>query len=694
MFRRVSAVYALSCAAFIAATPAPAADVILDPVVVTATRTEERSFDLPASVDTIDAGTIEDGRPMVNLSETLPRVPGVVARNRQNYAQDLQISVRGFGARAAFGVRGVRLYQDDIPQTMPDGQGQTGSFQLLSTSRIEVLRGPFSTLYGNASGGVISVFTESGTEQPEVALNAGAGSYDTHTLGAKWTGTSRAVGYVLAGSRFDTEGYRDHSAARRDLGAAKIAFALAPRTTVTVLGTYQGQPESQDPLGLTWAQWLADPRQADPVAVLFDTRKSIRQSQGGIRVEHAFDDATTLRVTGYYGQRDVRQYLAFSGAAPTSSGGVVDLDREYGGASLKIFHRAHLGDRPVRFAAGVDWDTMDERRTGYVNNNGVAGDLRRDEDDTVRNVDAYAQAEFDVIDAVTLTAGVRASQVRFRVDDHFITAANPDDSGSVRYDETTPVVALLWRAAPTLNLYATWGEGFETPTFAELAYRPVGPGLNFDLLPATSRAFEVGAKAILADRHRLNLAAFRIDTDDEIVVNAATGGRTTYKNAGATKRRGVELAHDGEWVPGLTTHAAVTWLDAEFASDIATGQPPAIVAAGNKLPGVPAWTAYGEIVWVPTGLPWLEAAAEIQYVGKVYVNDRNVESAPAYTIGSVRVGATQRLGAWTLRGFVRSDNVTDRDYIGAVIVGDTNGRYYEPAPGRTWFAGASAHVSF
>jgi len=692
MHRLASA--ALACAAFATGTPASTADVVLDPVVVTATRTEERSFDLPASVDTIDAQTIEDGRPMVNLSETLPRVPGVVARNRQNYAQDLQISVRGFGARAAFGVRGVRLYQDDIPQTMPDGQGQTGSFQLLSTSRIEVLRGPFSTLYGNASGGVITVFTESGTATPELMFNAGAGSDGTYTLGAKWTGTTGGVGYVLAGSHFETDGYRDHSAARRDLGAAKIAFEVAPRTTVTVLGTYQGQPESQDPLGLTWAQVLADPQQADPVATLFDTRKSIRQSQGGVRIDHGFDDATTLRLTGYYGQRDVRQYLALPGTAPTSSGGVVDLDRAYGGASLKLFHRTLVAGRAVRLAAGVDWDTMDEWRTGYVNNGGVAGELRRDEDDTVRDVDVYAQAEVDILDSVTLTAGVRASQVRFRADDQYITAANPDDSGSVKYNETTPVLAVMWRALPTLNLYATWGEGFETPTFAELAYRPGGAGLNFDLGAATSRAFEVGAKVIVADRHRVNLAAFRIDTDDEIVVNASTGGRTTYKNAGATRRQGVEFAHDGEWGWGVRTHAAVTWLDAEFASDIATGQPPAIVKAGNKLPGVPEWTAYGEIVFVPPSLPWFEAAAEIQYVDKVYVNDRNSEAAPAYTIGSVRVGATQRFGAWTLRAFVRADNVTDRDYIGSVIVGDTNGRYYEPAPGRTWFAGARAHVAF
>ena len=180
----------------------------LDSIVVTATRSAARAFDVPASVDVIDASVIRDARPMVNLSETLPRVPGVFAANRQNYAQDLQISSRGFGSRAAFGVRGVRLYQDGIPVTMPDGQGQTGSFSLISAQRIEVLRGPFSTLYGNASGGVISVFTEDGTAAPSAWFNGGGGNYDTYTLGGKLTRNDVERGLRPQRSGFNTEGYR------------------------------------------------------------------------------------------------------------------------------------------------------------------------------------------------------------------------------------------------------------------------------------------------------------------------------------------------------------------------------------------------------------------------------------------------------------------------------------------------------
>src|SRR5437667_7407595 len=253
----------------------------LDPIVVTATRSETRAFDLPVAIDSVEAAQIQQGQLELNLSESLARVPGIVVQNRWNYAQDLMISSRGFGARANFGVRGSRLYQDGIPATMPDGQGQTGSFSLVSTQRIEVLRGPFSTLYGNAAGGVISVFTEDGADPPQLQGQVVAGSYGTYNGIAKTSGVARGVGYVLAANHFVTDGYRDHSEASRDLVNAKLKFDVDADTRITLIGNSLYQPEAQDPLGLTRAQWEANPRQADPSAELFNTRKTVNQSQGG-----------------------------------------------------------------------------------------------------------------------------------------------------------------------------------------------------------------------------------------------------------------------------------------------------------------------------------------------------------------------------------------------------------------------------
>ncbi len=672
---------------------ADAPAVPLEPITVTATRHEERAFDVPASVDIITGAVIRDGQPAVNISETLPRVPGVFAANRQNYAQDLQISSRGFGARAAFGVRGVRLYQDGIPVTMPDGQGQTGSFSLLSAERIEVLRGPFSTLYGNASGGVISVFSEGGTPEPTLTLSGGAGSYGMWTAGAKLRGTAGNVGYVAAVSEFQTDGYRDHSSARRDLFNLKLRFDPTEATRVTLIGNYQYQPETQDPLGLTRDKWDADPRQVDPSALQFDTRKTIDQTQGGVAVDHQFNPDTTLHVASYVGRRLIRQYLALSGAAPTSSGGIADLDRDFGGVGARVSWRTLALGAPLTFTVGADADRMKEHRQGFVNNNGTLGALRRDEDDTVQSVDAYAEAEWRFAPAWAATLGVRSSVVRYQSDDHYVTPANPDDSGSRKFHNTSPIVGLVFHATPDLNLYASYGNGFETPTFAEMAYNPTGTGLNFGLNPATSRAVEVGIKTVIAQKHRINAALFHIDTDDEIVTDTATGGRTTFKNASKTRRNGAELLWDGELPANLHAHVALTYLRAVFVDSFTTGLPPLPVQSGNKLPGVPPQQAYGELTWTPAGWSGFNAGVEVQYVGKLYVNDRNTDAAPAYTVTNLRAGLAQRAGRATFTEFVRVNNVFDRRYAGSVIVGDTNGRFFEPAPGRNWFIGASIDVA-
>ena len=666
----------------------------LDPVVVTATRNAGRSFDVAAGIDRIDAATIQNGQPMVNLSETLVRVPGIMTLNRQNYAQDLQISSRGFGARAAFGVRGVRLYQDDIPATMPDGQGQAGSFSLLSTDSIEVLRGPFSTLYGNASGGVVSVMTEDGKLPASLTANAGAGSYGTRTAGLKANGLAGAVGYVVAASRFDTDGYRDHSAAQRDLVNSKLSIAVGADTRITVLGSLQEQRKTQDPLGLTRAQWEANPRQADPVATQFDTIKTIRQQQGGVSIEQRLEPGTTIRLTGYGGRRAIRQNLALSGSAETSSGGIVDLDREFGGIGARFVRRSQISDRPFTITLGADFDRQREHRRGFVNVNGVVGALRRDEIDIVANTDAYAQVEFSPADPLSLTAGIRHSDVRFKSDDSFVTALNPDDSGRRNFSHASPVVGAVWHLAPEVNAYASFGEGFETPTFAEMAYRQSGSGLNFALNAATGSATEAGLKFIVARRHRINVAAFSVRTSDEIVIDTAAGGRTTFKNAGATQRDGFEAMWDGKWPLGFTSHFAYTYLIATFANEFRSGTPAVTVPAGARLPGVPASSAYGELLWAPGGLGGFQAAIDVSLVDKIFINDRNSDAAPRYAIAGARIGLEQQFARVKFREFVRVNNLTDRKYVGSVIVGDANGRTFESAPGRNWSAGITMVAVF
>ncbi len=678
------------------ATPAPnTAAIILDPVVVTATRSAERAFDLPIAIDTVDRDRIQNGQLQVNLSESLAGIPGMSIQNRWNYAQDLQLSIRGFGARANFGVRGIRLYQDYIPATMPDGQGQTGSFSLVSAQRIEVLRGPFSSLYGNAAGGVISVFTEDGPPIPIAGGQLIGGSYTTWNAIAKAAGQSGAVNYVLAGNYFTIDGYRDHSEASRQLGNARLKIAASPDTSIVIIANALYQPEAQDPLGLTRAQWEANPRQADPAATFFDTRKTVNQKQIGATVEQRLSADTDARVTGYGGTRAVRQFLALSGnIGTTSSGGVTDLDGSFGGVDGRLTSRFSLGGRPGAITFGANYESQNVHRRGYVNNNGTLGDLRRDESDSVSNTDAYLQVEYAPVDALSLLAGWRYSDVRFKSDDHYVTPTNPDDSGRSNYSHGSPVIGAVWHVTDRLNVYANYGQGFETPTFIELAYVPVGSGLNFGLQPSVSNSGEVGLKALIGRSHRVNLAAFDIRTTNEIVINTAAGGRTTYKNAAQTERKGIEAAWQGDLGAGFAGYASYTYLSAKFTANATTGVPPLIVPAGARLPGVPGSSAYGELSWSYPEASGLNAALEVQYAGKVYVNDRNTDAAPAWTIASLRIGLEQKLGQWVLREFARLNNFTNVNYVGSVIVGDTNGRYFEPSATRNFLIGVSAYASF
>jgi len=658
-----------------------------DPVVVTATRVGQPSLQVPASIDRVYSGEIRDGRPQVNLSESLGIVPGLVVSNRQNYAQDLQVSSRGFGARATFGVRGIRLYSDNIPATMPDGQGQTATFDLSSASRIEVLRGPFSAMYGNASGGVINVTTQDPPSVPTLDAGLYAGSYGSWRAATMFGVQRENVGYLVDLSHFASDGYRDHSTVQRDQLNTKINVTLGAQTGLTVVGMALHQPDTLDPLGLTAAQVAQNPQQVVPQAIQYNTRKSVDHDQVGASIDHRIDRDTRLEGVVWGGTRQVQQYLAFAGGGPLSAGGVVDLDRSFGGGTLRVFHDTAAGGRALRLVAGVEYERMNERRQGYVNNNGVQGSLQRDEDDVVSSTGLYAQAEWQFAERWSLTAGVRNTQVAFQSTDYYITGANPDDSGSQNYSDTTPVAGLLYMIDPQTSVYVNYGQGFETPTFAELAYVNGGSGLNFSLQPSQSQHIETGLKAVRPGLGRLNAALFGVSTRNEIVVDQSSGGRTTYRNAGGTTRRGLELLGETLLSGPFEARAAYTWLDATYDEAFGTA------SAGNVLPGVPEQQFYAEGAWrhAPTGL---RVGVELLYRSRVAVNDANSEYAAAFTVVNLIAGFEQRGPRWRLTEFLRIDNIGDEAYVGSVIVNDGNGRYYEPSPGRNYLVGLQGSYTF
>jgi iron complex outermembrane receptor protein len=677
----------------------------LPTVVVTATRTTQPSYDLPLSIDRVDQHAIVDGNAMVNLSESLGRVPGIVVQNRQNYAQDLQISSRGFGARSTFGVRGIRLYVDGIPATMPDGQGQTSNVDLTAVDRIEVLRGPFSALYGNSSGGVIATFTEDGKPGFVLSPFMQFGSFGFRHYGVKASGQQGDINYVAGVSRFTTDGYREHSAAARNTENAKLRIPTGDDSFVTLIGNAVNMPDVQDPLGLTRAEFESDPRSVDPSATTFNTRKSVSQQQAGLHYEKIIDEDNALNATVYGGHRSTIQYLAVpQGAqlAPTSAGGVIDLSREYSGTDVRWTRQQATGAGKLQWTAGVSYDNLDEDRRGYENFSGtelgVKGNLRRDESNNVYNVDEYVQAQWDPTKRWTLLAGIRNSNITVRSNDHYIATGNGDDSGSVRYHAANPVAGATYKLSDRLHVYASYGKGFETPTLNELSYRPGGAGasgFNFALQPSTSNNYETGLKVRAGKNFLANLAVFHIDTKNELVVLSNTGGRAVYQNAGKTRRDGLELTLQNTRESGLGMLLSASLLRATYAEAFCNGacSPTTQVDAGNRIPGVPGQSAFGELSWhnPKTGF---ESALELKYGGRIAVDDVNSDSAAAYFIANLRAGIEQNVARWRIKEFVRVDNIADHHYIGSVIVNEGNRRFFEPAPGRNYLAGISAVYSW
>ena len=662
----------------------------LDDVVISASRAQQRSFDAPAAIESVDRETIQGAGPQVNLSESLNRVPGLTILNRQNYAQDLQVSIRGFGARSAFGIRGIRLLIDGIPATTPDGQGQGSSVSLTSAERIEVLRGPLALMYGNSAGGVIQAFTREAPDVPEFGLQYYTGSYEMRRSDWQYAGRIGTVGLVADYSTFDTNGFRDHSTTERKQFNSKISFGPDANTRVNVVFNQFDMPLAQDPVGLTAAQLAQDATQAGTSAQSARLRKITSQSQAGTSLTHALDANRSVTARLYYGKRDNLQYL------PTNW---VGLNRDYYGAGLQYNAQTRWGSRPVNWVAGYEYDYSKERRqSGGVSGGEKSGALTRNEDNSAQNSDAFVQGTVLAAERLSATAGLRASSVRIASEDYFLS--NGNGSGDVSYSAANPVLGLTWHALDTLNLYANYGRGFETPTLVEVAYTGTGaPNFNPNINAARSQHYELGAKWSPEARTRVDFTVFQIDTTDEIVVAVSSGGSTAYKNAPGTRRTGWELAGRTLLSPNWRAMLSASAIEAQFSETFVTNN--VTVNAGNRLPGIPQHFLFTELLWSAQALdnagrkPGLgtQAGAEVVSAGKLYANDSNSASAEGYSTLNLKASHGWAVaGKGTLTGYGRLDNVTDQRYVGSVIVNQAANQFYEPAPGFNWTLGLRLNV--
>jgi iron complex outermembrane receptor protein len=665
-------------------------------------------LDTPAAVSVVSGDDLRNSTAQVNLSESLGSVPGLQIQNRQNYAQDLQLSVRGFGSRSMYGVRGVRVYVDGIPATMPDGQGQTSNIDINSIDKVEVLRGPYSALYGNASGGVVNIDTQTGSQPTTLTAGTYFGSYGSWRNSVKASGSTGDgthagdVNYTISGSRFTTNGYRDHSGTQKNLGNAKLGVRIDDVSTLTLMSN-SVSVDANDPGGLTRAEWKDNPRQS-PRGDTYNTRKSLDQTQVGLRYQREMSENDQLTLTTWHGERHTTQYQSIPVAVqknPAYPGGVIVLERKYSGIDTRWKHQDQIGSVPFSVIGGLDYETMTERRQGfqnYVIDNGTTelgekGEQRRNEKNVMWNLDPYLQTSWDLTSKWTLDAGMRYSTVSFDSTDYYVTTGNGDDSGSKRYHKLLPMGSLNYAVTDAWNVYLSAGRGFETPTINELSYRSVDgsqTGLNLGLKPSTSDTVELGSKTRIG-YGLLTAAVFQTNTDNELVVEDSRNGRSVYKNAGKTRRQGVEMSFDQQFAENWQMKMAWTYLDATYRNSTCDDSG-SCTPSGNRLPGVAKNMGYASLAWAPEQ-GW-HAGADVRYMGSIQADDENDAKAPSYTVVGLSSGYKFGWDKLSLDLFSRVDNLFDKAYVGSVIVNEGNGRYYEPAPGRNYGVGASLSYSF
>lgn len=671
--RSLSRVIAALMMATVAAVHAQPGD--LEEIVVTSTPINQSLSNVAAAVSVVEQDDIQLARQQLALDESLSRVPGLFMQNRYNFAQDLRIAIRGFGARAAFGIRGIKILVDGIPETLPDGQGSVDAIDLGSAGRIEVLRGPSSSMYGNASGGVIAVTTQAPPQEHETQVRASVGEYGFRKLQAKVAGTLGSVGYLVSASDSDLDGYRANSNAENTQLTARLRFDMRNGRELSTVFNYTDQPVSDDPGGINAAQAAADPRSARDANLTFAGGEALEQMRIGAVYSIPFGNGHEISARGFYIDRD------FSNRLPFTSGGQVKLDRRFIGGGVNYSWSGSIGGRSNELVVGFEVNDQDDDRLRFNNESGARGALTFNQREQVKSTGIYIQDVLALSESVDLSFGVRFDDVEYNISDRFLDDGF-DDSGTLDFSATNPMIGINVELSESLNVYANYSTAFETPTTTELATPTDGGGFNQSLTSQDAQNFEIGLRGSIAQHSLFEAAVFDTEVDDEITAAGENSvGRDFFENAGSTSRTGLEFSLISEPTDRLRTTLSYTWSDFEFDSsgDI----------AGNKIPGIAETILFAEVTYShPRG--WY-ASLDATWVGDQFADNENETLVDDFKVVNLRIGTSFESGTTRLSPFIGINNLTDESYFSNIRINAFGPpgaeRYFEPAPDRNIYAG-------
>ena len=665
----------LACALLALALTAADSPTEMRDLEVESPRSPTRLLETPLAISVVSSEEIQAARPATSIDSAFDLVPGTFSQGGTNFAQDARVAIRGFGSTAQFGIRGIHMYVDGVPSTLPDGQSEVDSLEMDFVDRMEVLRGPISSLYGGGGGGIVSVDTFAPTPAPFVRARATFGSYGLARYSALTSGTLEDTGYVLGISSTHVDGYRDHSKAEQWNLLAKLEHELEDGTLVGLNFSNVSAPQGQEPGALTQAQVDQDRRQAQPQALSFDAREKLDQQKLAVTLRHPFGEGRELRTLVWGLQRNFTNALTFNRR--------VNLDRKAYGGSLVYADTTSF----VHWTGGFDVDLQRDVRANFENLAGARGAVNLEQSENVSAVGPWLSAEATFDNGLGVVAGARWDWTRFDFGDRFVNAGSGDASDEKTFRDLSPRVGVYWRQSDQLLAYANLDSGFQVPTTTELQSPDADGGFqeNFDAEKTTG--VEVGAKGLVFDRLYYDVAVFALRVRHVAVPYQDAAGVTFYRDAGESHRRGLELALSAWLAPGLSARGSYTYASYRYhdfdSVDLATGV--VVSQDGHLEPNAPINVAGLELRYEhPSGF---FAISSLRYFSKLWVDDANSATAPAATTSDIRLGWELRRGDFVVAPFVGAQNWTGTKFDDRIRPNATFGRYYEPAPRATVYAG-------
>lgn len=648
----------------------------LEPVTISSSRFLAKDIQTPLSITVIDQSRLQVGQSKISLFESLGAIPGVFAMNSENFAQDLRISIRGFGARASFGIRGIKIILDGIPESIPDGTAKVGNLDVGTMERMEVIKGPSSGLYGNASGGVISIFSENAKEN-FAELQANVGAYGLQRYQFK---TGQQVGkimYFVSASRLLSTGYREHSSIERNFLNGKLIFNFTDKNKLTFLANYIDSPRAEDPGALIQSEIDKNRQQARPQNITFDASETFKQKRIALIYDHNFNAKHQLNVRGFYLNRD------FANKQGLQNSGQIAFNRDFSGGGFNY----QFTTKNYRLKTGIDLENQQDNRQRFDNLAGEKGTLKLDQIEEFSNIGVFLLQEFTIIPTLKLSVNTRFDDIRLQITDKFPTDGN--QSAKQSFQRFSPMAGLSFSPTLSSSLFANVSTNFETPSLNDLSNNPTGMGgFNPNLSPQKSRNYELGYKGILGKKFRADLSVFYIEVEDEIVPYQLANqvGRTYFRNAGLSERKGLEMGLTYKIRSGLTTFFNYTYSDFQYKSYQTT----AGKFDGNTLPGIPKHNIYGEIRYFPR--IGIYAIAQVRSISKLYADDANLTTNKGYATVNLRVGYRQQLKHLVIEPFIGINNLFNEIYNANVQINATANRYFEPASGTFAFGGLTVRV--